>query len=90
LTLFRNLNNPREEIGSVRDDVCSLLYDASKLEPDSFNKSLNILKEYIERVFTIKYTDYDSRMDFIFKSSDAWDIWFSIPVFSEWMIKYIN
>ena len=90
LTLFRLLSNPKQEIIWVRDEICSFLYDSIKVEPDSYEIAQNILKEYIEKVFTIACTTYDSRIEFISGWDNNWNIRCWNNEFVDWLRKYIN
>ena len=90
LTMFRLLDNPKEQIESVRDDVCGLLYDSTQYKDWDYKKSENILKEYIERVFNITCTTYDSRIEFISGWGNSWDTWCWNNEFVDWLWKYIN
>ncbi len=90
LTLFRLLEKPKEQIESVRDEVCELLYESTQLEDWSYKKAENILKEYIERVFTITRTTYDSRVEFISEWGDNRDIRCWNNDFLDWLRAYIN
>ena len=90
LTLFRLQNNPSTQIESVRDEVCELLYDSTQYEDWDYKKSENILKEYIERVFNITRTTYDSRIEFISEWDSNWNIRCWNSEFVDWLWKYIN
>lgn len=90
LTLFRLQNNPTAQIESVRNEVCELLYNSTQCEDWDYKKSENILKEYIERVFSITRTTYDSRIEFISEWGNSWDTWCGNNDFVDWLWKYIN
>ena len=91
LTLFRLLKDPKNEIWEICWEVSDLLYEWISVEPDSLDKSLNILKEYIDRVFSIKYRTFESRQEFIStKRSDSWEILCTLPDFQSWLTNYIS
>jgi len=90
LTLFRLLESPKEQIESVRNEVCELLYNSTQCEDWDYKRSENILKEYIERVFNITRTTYDSRIEFISEWDSNWDVRCWNNEFVDWLWKYIN
>ena len=90
LTLFRLLESPKEQIESVRNEVCELLYNSTQCEDWDYKRSENILKEYIERVFNITRTTYDSRIEFISEWDTNWDVRCWNNEFVDWLWKYIN
>lgn len=90
LSLFRLLESPKEQIESVRDEICELLYNSTQCEDWDYKKAENILKEYVERVFNITRTTYDSRIEFISEWGNSWDVWCWNDEFVEWLWKYIN
>lgn len=91
LTLFRILQNPKKEIESKLQEVSDLLYISVQKEPESFIKSLNILKEYIDRVFSLTRKTIDERVDFVMgNSSQSWIFWYGYPEFSSWLVAFFE
>lgn len=89
LDLFRNLNNPSEDIENLLPIVWKNLYDSVQLEPESLSKATNIFKEYIERIFSITRLDKNSRVDFLVISDDNLDYFYEKTDLNEWLLNII-
>ena len=90
LDLFRNLDNPKEEIEDLLPIVWKTLVEAAELEPEWIFKTENIFKEYIERIFTLTRLDIESRTDFLIISDEYLDYFYANTDLNEWVLNIIN
>jgi hypothetical protein len=91
LTLFRLLQDPVKEIEGQLQEVSDLLYHSVQKDPESFPKALNILKEYVDRVFSLTRKTVDERVNFVMEnSSQSWVFWYGHPEFSSWLVNFFK
>lgn len=91
LTLFRVLQNPKKEIEGKLQEVSDLLYISVQKEPESFSKALNILKEYVDRVFSLTCKTVEARVDFVVENVfPSWIFWCWQVEFSSWLVAFFE
>lgn len=91
LTLFRILQNPKKEIEWKLQIVSDLLYESVQNDPESFPKALSILKEYLDRVFSLTRKTIDQRVNFVTENeSKSWISWYGTPELSTWLVHFFS
>lgn len=88
---FRSLKNPEAEIEQKFQEVSDLLWKASEQEPKAERQIIEILKEYLERVFSLKRKTLESRAEFVaIHSFQSWKNRCANVKFSNWLIDFLN
>ena len=91
LTLFRLLKDPKSEIEQKFQSVSDFLYQAIQKDPESLPKAISVLKEYLDRVFSLTRVTRDQRMVFINTHQfESWLAWRANPDVSQWLSSTLN
>lgn len=90
LTLFRLSKDPVYELPRRQQEVSDLLYSVVQENPGEFLRALSIMKEYIDRVFSV-LRSIETRVDFVVgNSSKSWIFWSGTSELSSWLVKFFE
>lgn len=94
LVWFRLLENPVQDIESKYIPTAILVHKSYTSDPKTINKARDVLKEYIDRLFSLRFTTFsqrNSRYELISKSdNESLQFWLKDNDFRTWLLSQCN